>query len=85
MNKKLREYQRIWDKKADYLFQVAVWLFENKNNKHEYFDYPDYAGMPKKLSKKLSSYDTDCIQENWDSILASTRFAFIRDIMLKQV
>lgn len=87
MNKKLklREYQRIWDKKADHLFQVAVWLFENREDLYNMsieFDYPDYAGMPKKLSKKLTGDIVDNIQFNWGDITTAEKFVDIRDMLL---
>lgn len=29
------------------------------------FDYPDYAGLPKSISSKLTSDAVDAIQESW--------------------
>jgi hypothetical protein len=50
--------------------EVFEWMV--KNNKtpqsHEEFDCPEYGGMPKKLSRKLSSDFVDLIQDNWDWI-----------------
>jgi hypothetical protein len=38
------------------------WLAENF-----YFDYPEYGGMPRKLSSRLTSDAVDAIQEAWPS------------------
>ena len=44
---------------------------------YEYFDYPDYCGMPKKLSNKLSGDLVDRIQENWDEIRSGPGFGHV--------
>lgn len=44
--------------------EAANWLWENRKAIKAYdFDYPDYGGMPKLLSKKLSSDFVDAIQD----------------------
>jgi hypothetical protein len=41
------------------------WLSHHGTNGYEYFDYPDYAGMPKELSYELSPDEVDFIQKYW--------------------
>ena len=51
--------------KGSKVYQQAVsWLLKNKEaiDKSEYFDYPDYWGMPKEISYQLSSDEVDAIQ-----------------------
>lgn len=49
---------------------VFIWFLENKEIIKEYrdFEFPSYAGMPKKLSNKLSGNFVDCIQSEWDKV-----------------
>jgi hypothetical protein len=62
------------------------WLSQHGTNGHEYFDSPDYAGMPKRIASKLSSDEVDFIQKYWpqeniqESIQAGDQF----DIELDQ-
>jgi len=38
---------------------------KKKNDLYEEFDYPDYAGLPKKISNLLNSDEVDLIQNQW--------------------
>lgn len=62
------------------LMPLAIWLHENRvalaeeNETLEKggFDYPDYMGMPKKLSRTLSNDMVDLIQDNMDAFESMT-------------
>jgi hypothetical protein len=41
------------------------WLVMHGNNGYSDFDYPDYAGMPKSISAKLTPDEVDVIQDHW--------------------
>ena len=45
--------------------QAKKWLAYHGNNGYDLFCYPDYAGMPKIISNKLSSDEVDHIQNCW--------------------
>ena len=53
----------------DFVEEVVQWLWINRKDlsKQDYFDFPDYCGMPKHLSNKLSSQTVDRIQDHFDS------------------
>jgi hypothetical protein len=53
------------------LKKAVAWLRKNKNKirktQWDYFDFPDYWGMPKSISYRLSSDEVDWLQEStWD-------------------
>lgn len=55
---------------APYLFEARAWLKKNAHEEGDYcFDYPDYGGLPKRISNALSSMEVDCIQESLDDIV----------------
>lgn len=45
--------------------KAKEWLTKNGTNGSEYFEFPDYAGMPKSISKGLSTDEVDHIQNCW--------------------
>lgn len=52
------------------LRETAGWLNENyKNSKFDYFDYPDYAGLPDHLVKELVSDEVDWLQAQMQCLL----------------
>lgn len=89
-----------FNKLIDVYFEVALWLYENKNSlkqklkknedeeAEEYeeygvFDYPDYGGMPKKLSNQLSSALVDRIQDMFDGILEARTFEQVVECLVE--
>lgn len=73
MKKTKAQLRKDFNKEIDIYFETALWLLENKKTlkKIGYFDYPDYGGMPYKISSKLSSMLVDIIQDNLEQILAA--------------
>lgn len=45
--------------------EALKWLWDHRKNRKEYFDYPDYGGLPFRLSNKLTSEFVDYIQDLW--------------------
>ena len=46
--------------------EIVDCLWENRKQTNDpdwYFDYPEYGGLPHKISKKLNSHAVDIIQE----------------------
>jgi len=80
-----------FNKLIDVYFEVALWLYENKNSLKEklkaeeywVFDYPDYGGMPKKLSNQLSSALVDRIQDMFDGILEARTFEQVVECLVE--
>ena len=51
------------------LKKITTHIWKNRKSKKYYvFDYPDYNGLPKKLSNTLSSEAVDVIQDMWSEI-----------------
>jgi len=74
--------QKQFEKYTNYLFDVCMWLLENRAALKErirldsigegngnVFDYPSYGGMPKSLSNKLGSEMVDRIQGGLEEII----------------
>lgn len=59
--------RRQFEKRMEFYYEVFSWILENRKTlfQHETFDFPEYGGMPKKLSRKLSSEMVDRIQMEW--------------------
>lgn len=63
IQRKIRE--RLNEGKMSIQLKNAIkWLKDNKTkiNTDDVFDYPDYWGLPKSISNKLSSDEVDYIQ-----------------------
>lgn len=79
-----------FNKLVDVYFEVALWLYENRNSLKEkfeaddywIFDYPDYGGMPKKLSNQLNSALVDRIQDKFDEIYEARSFKQIVECLV---
>jgi hypothetical protein len=71
-------------KKLKYAKEVFTWMINNTKTmqKHEQFDYPEYGGMPHKLSSKLSSWTVDLIQDNWDTVQKNKSMKYLVDRFL---
>lgn len=55
------------------ILPVVEWVYQNRKKlalaekdteENPYFDYPDYCGMPKAISKKMTSDMCDLIKDN---------------------
>jgi len=73
-NKTREELMSIIEKRIDKHTKptkdVILWLVENQDTivKHQFFDYPEYGGMPENISHKLTCEMADIISENWHII-----------------
>jgi hypothetical protein len=64
---KLSDFPREYGKPSAAL-QKAIEFLNTKNlNDIEYFDFPDYAGLPKSVSNKLSTDEVDFLQTEIES------------------
>lgn len=71
-------------KKLKYAKEVFTWMINNTKTmqQHEEFDFPEYGGMPKKLSFKLSSETVDLIQDNWATVRQNKSMKYLVDCLL---
>lgn len=65
--------QRALYKKSRHNEELVLWLFKNRKalKDVDVFDYPSYAGMPRKLFNRLSSTDVDRIQDMWTAVVTA--------------
>ena len=95
---KTKQLRKVWDAEVGSLFDVAVWLWENRAKLvaradkmaedtpyADVFDYPDYSGMPKRLWKKLTSDDVDNIQNGFDYILTAKTFGVVVRVVTRRL
>lgn len=95
----MKKYEKEWARQTKVWFQAAVWLHQNRAklrkekwvedsedssyDAHEFFDYPEYCGMPKRLVRKMSGDLVDRIQENWNEIRNARNFGSIAAYLLQ--
>lgn len=67
----------LWDNRAELTYPP-----ENQDDPDNTFDYPNYGGLPKRISNKLQSDTVDMIQENQDWLFkCRTKKEFTRHLV----
>ena len=63
----------------------ALWKNKSQMMKNENFDFPDYGGLPKNISNKLTSEHVDFLQEHLINLLSShkTKKQFAKELAEK--
>lgn len=82
------KYKKWFSESVEFLWKNRKDLAEKYTHKnepdYEMFDYPDYAGMPKKLSRRLSGDFVDVVQSVWSDLLDDnfkTKNKFIKELL----
>ena len=77
-------FTKYTNKKLNYAKEVFSWMINNTKTMKQYeeFEYPDYAGMPLKLNRKLSSWTVDLIQDRWEIIRKNKSMKYLTDNLL---
>ena len=72
------------EKKLKFAKELFTWMIKNTSvmQKYEYFDFPEYGGMPKILSRKLNGSTVDLIQDDWEKIKKNQNMKYLVDKLL---